>query len=687
MDKDSEVHQLKVELRKLSAELEQARVVSEDAQYQNNALAEECRRLVRELRERRHRESAAEEALLDLRSQLDDAGSGPFPEARPLDRSTVEEELRVTVEELQVLAEELDIANEALRQSNALLEQHVLERTAELAASNASLREAEQRLRLSMRHADAGTWDLDNESGRMSWSQEFRDLCGLPSDDTEASRSAWLDSIAAEDRARTAQALQDCLDQRLPELRIEYRVQHPAKGLRWLVARGRLVFDAAGRSRMLAGLAIDVTERKRAQLALEQLNVELNTRVEQEVAARKEAQAKQFQRQKLEALGQLTGGVAHDFNNLLMVLTSGLDMLARAEDPARRAELVHRIQGAAGKGAELTRRLLAFGRRQELRPEPLDVAAYMDNLRELLRHSLRADLNIVTRCDEALWTIKVDVGALELALLNLAVNARDAMPGGGTLTLSARNRRLQSDAAAALGLAAGDYVELSVSDEGVGMAPEVLTRVFEPFFTTKPVGQGTGLGLPQVYGFAQQSGGMAAVQSRPGEGTRVALLLPRTAEPARSLAEQPMVAGAQPRTELEAAHPIREAWILVVEDDDDVATLVIELLTQFGHHVTRVSTAAEALGILEQRTERSPIDLVFTDVLLPGGQSGLDLAHQLAQHESAPLILLTTGYFGDEASYESRAGLPVLRKPYSVEALKQTIDRVLRSSTASPRMM
>jgi signal transduction histidine kinase len=248
--------------------------------------------------------------------------------------------------------------------------------------------------------------------------------------------------------------------------------------------------------------------------------------------------------QKLEAIGQLTGGIAHDFNNLLMVIINGLQMLAQSKSPAQRERALRRTQEASWRAAELTRRLLAFARRQALHPERIDLAGQMDNLRELLSQGLRENIELRIDVASDLWPIEVDFGALELALLNLAVNSRDAMPNGGVLTIAAHNSPVDEVRAARRRIATGDFVEVLVADTGSGMSPEVLEKVFEPFFTTKNAGNGTGLGLAQVYGFAQQSGGTAWVESRPEEGTVVRLLLPRSRREAVKEAPEPGPASA-----------------------------------------------------------------------------------------------------------------------------------------------
>ena len=414
-----------------------------------------------------------------------------------------------------------------------------------------------------------------------------------------------------------------------------------------------------------------------ANRSLEMLNADLQRRVDEETAARQEAQFRLFQAQKLEAIGQLTGGIAHDFNNLLTVITSSAQFLQRADDPARRARLVHRIEEAAWRGADLTRRLLAFGRRQPLHPDRVELGVQAVGLTELLRHTLREDIQIQMQFDTGLWPAEADVAALELALLNLVVNARDAMPNGGQITLTAHNAAMHNGQSARWGLAEGDYIEICVTDTGQGMSPDVLERVFEPFFTTKEPGKGTGLGLAQVYGFVKQSGGTAWVESRPGHGTSVHLLLPRSLrERCAETSQVDMGGGRMPH----GAGPIS---ILVVEDNDDVASAVMEMLAQLGHEAMHVASVGAALGVI---SGDRPIDLVFTDVLLPGGGSGLDLARELTQRKPDVPVVLTSGYGGGVTGRLAAANLPFLRKPYRIEALKMTIEAALGQNGPQEQM-
>ena len=361
-----------------------------------------------------------------------------------------------------------------------------------------------------------------------------------------------------------------------------------------------------------------------------------------------EAESQLRQAQKIEAIGQLTGGVAHDFNNLLMVILGGLSMIERPGDPARRSRILDGMRQAAERGASLSRQLLAFARRQPLKAEPVALRAHLEAMRELLDRALRGDVHVKADFTDDLWAVLVDPAELELVLLNLCVNARDAMPEGGTITVAARNAASSEHEDLE-----GDFVALSVKDEGVGMAPETLARVFEPFFTTKEIGKGSGLGLPQVYGFAEQSGGAVRVVSTVGQGTTVTLMLPRTdrlpAPPA------PLIDLAEPDA------PTHTGAVLLVEDDDEVACLVTEMLRELGFGVVRVANAEAALGALANgRT----VDLLFSDIMMPGAMNGLDLAREAQRRRPGLPILLTSGY-ADAAIREARAR----RFPHAPQAL------------------
>ncbi len=384
-----------------------------------------------------------------------------------------------------------------------------------------------------------------------------------------------------------------------------------------------------------------------------------------DVTARNLLESRLRQAQKMEAMGQLTGGVAHDFNNLLQVVLSGLTLIDRVQDPDRRAKLLESVRRAAQRGGELTKRLLTVARRQSLRPEAIDLGAWLgDGAGELLTRTLRGDIRTVLRVPPGLPPVEADPDELELAVLNLAVNARDAMPGGGTLTVEAEP--VTQDGLTDPDGLDGCFVRLSVADTGTGMSEATQARVFEPFFTTKGVGEGTGLGLAQVYGFARQSGGSVRLQSRLGQGTTASILLPVSTR-----ATPCVLAGPPPKAD--TPQPAAGAAVLVCEDDDDVAALVVDMLAQLGHAPTRVSTAAAALGAL---ADGRTVDLLFTDVLMPGGMDGLTLAREAGRRRPGLPVLLTTGYTGAGASAVP-PDVPVLRKPYKLEDLAGALQTVL----------
>ncbi|GAC1300043.1 MAG: PAS domain-containing protein [Steroidobacteraceae bacterium] len=391
----------------------------------------------------------------------------------------------------------------------------------------------------------------------------------------------------------------------------------------------------------------DVTERVRDQARLA------------------EAERNLRQAQKIEAIGQLTGGVAHDFNNLLMVISGGLSLLQRAENGQRRQRIIEQMRQAADRGASLVRQLLTFARKQPLHATPVALQRQIDGMREMLDRTLRGDVQVKTELAADLWPIKVDAAELELVILNLCVNARDAMPNGGVITICAKNAREATQRGSI-----DERVVLSVSDTGTGMPAAVLAHVFEPFFTTKEIGKGSGLGLPQVYGFAQRSGGSVHVDSTVGRGTTVTLSLPRSHENPVQL----------PSEAADAPQPARRAAILgsilIVEDDDEVAALVAEMLRDLGYRATRVSRAQAALGALADDRE---IDLVFSDILMPGTMSGVDLAREIRRRRSTLPVVLTTGFAGRALHGGAEEDVRVLPKPYEIGDL----DRTLREALAA----
>ena len=375
------------------------------------------------------------------------------------------------------------------------------------------------------------------------------------------------------------------------------------------------------------------------------------------------------QAQKMEAIGNLTGGMAHDFNNLLAIVIGNLDILVdRRKDDADVKELGGEALDAALRGADLTQRLLAFARRQPLQPRPVDLNALITELTQLLRRTLGENVEISLDLDPALWPTVVDPSQLDAALTNLATNARDAMPNGGSLIVVTGNRRLDEDYTAQhADVFPGEYAMIEVSDTGDGMPPELVQRVFEPFFTTKEEGKGTGLGLSMVYGFIRQSGGHINVYSEPGIGTTFRLYLPRR-EPAGT-------AGAA--TTATDAVAGRGESVLAVEDNASLRRVVVRQLRELGYRVTEAENAAAAMKVLE----REPVDLLFTDVIMTGGASGIDLAREALARWPDLKVLVTSGFPETKLNGNGRAAIParLLNKPFRKEDLARAIREALEA--------
>jgi two-component system NtrC family sensor kinase len=388
----------------------------------------------------------------------------------------------------------------------------------------------------------------------------------------------------------------------------------------------------------------------------------------EEQARREAAEAALKQAQRLEAIGQLTGGVAHDFNNLLMIVSGNAERLQRVlAGDARVGRSLDAIEIAARRGADLTRQLLSFSRRQPHASTVVDLAEWLPAMQGILQSSLRGDIEIAIAPVDGVWPVLVDNSEFELALLNLAVNARDAMSGGGRLAIAADNVMIA--AGDALGIA-GESVAIRVSDTGSGIAPDIVGRVFEPFFTTKEVGKGTGLGLSQVYGFARQAGGTATIDSVPGDGTTVSLYLPRAATaPRKSRPAAP--SRVVPRVD-------RRQRVLLVEDNPDVAEVTKALLDELGYGVLHACDVAAALAALD----REPVDVVLSDIVMPGGADGLDLAREIRRRGSLPIVL-ATGY-SDKVKAAADDGFSILRKPYDAERLQAALSAAMTGRAPRP---
>jgi len=384
-----------------------------------------------------------------------------------------------------------------------------------------------------------------------------------------------------------------------------------------------------------AKITRDISERREAEQNLEKIQRQL------------------AESQKLDALGQLTGGVAHDFNNLLMIITGGIHTLKQiAGIDAKGLRAVEAIESATLRGASLTRQLLTFARRQNVNPQTIDLPNRIHAIREILSTGLGASVDLRIDVDEDVWPVTVDPVEFETALVNLVINARDAMPEGGSVTVQASNIFIDD------GTRKGDYVAIRVRDTGIGIAPDVITRVFDPFFTTKAVGKGTGLGLSQVHGFAHQTGGTVAVTSELGKGTTFTISLPRgelTIIPAE--------------VELNS---IGIGTVLLVEDNPDVANASAGLLEQLGYSVRWVSDAEAAL----REIDRYGVDLVFSDIVMPGRIDGLGLARMIKQKHPGLPILLASGY--SDAAQSAHADFPILRKPFQLHELSRALSELSR---------
>jgi signal transduction histidine kinase len=438
-----------------------------------------------------------------------------------------------------------------------------------------------------------------------------------------------------------------------------------------LRAKVRVFVDLHRKTRELERLNAELEQRvgertadlEASRAALQELNRDLEARIEQRTQEREQALAQLFEAQKVDTIGQLTGGVAHDFNNLLMAMLGSLELLRKrmSDDPGAQRLLDNALKGAE-RGAALTQRLLAFARRQELRPEAIDIADLIAGMRDLLSRSLGPTTTVTEEIAEGLPPVLADVNQLELALMNLALNGRDAMPEGGVLTIAASE--YQSEGPASDSLAAGRYVRISVGDSGQGMAKTVLARATEPFFTTKGAGKGTGLGLSMVHGLAAQSGGALCLRSEVGVGTTVDLILPRATERQSSLQAE--------RTVFEP-DACKAATVLLVDDDALVSEGTAAMLEDLGHEVLEARSGAIALRLLQ---ERSNVDLVITDHAMPE-MTGLDLARIIRQRYPDLPIILATGYAEVSPDAAADFGLPRLSKPFTQRTLSEVIARCL----------
>jgi PAS domain S-box-containing protein len=540
------------------------------------------------------------------------------------------------------------------------------------------LHEGEERLRTALLAGRLGSWELDIAARTLTASATFKALFGRSADDN----FSWEDLIASvhsDDRKRMREAVLTSIEIGT-DYATEYRTVWPDGGIHWAEIRARHVRDGTTGKSRLVGVSSDITERKTAEEALKQLNGTLEERVAERTAELSRAHAAVLaeirqrehteellrQSQKMEMIGQLTGGVAHDFNNLLMVVLANLTLLGKQQSTdARTARLIDGALQAAQRGAVLTQRLLAFARRQELKLEPTSLIDLVRGMSDLIERSAGSQIELLLDVPETLPLALVDPNQIELALLNLVVNARDAMPNGGILTIKLD----RSQASAEDGLPPGPYVRLTVSDNGEGMDTETARRATEPFFSTKGPGKGTGLGLSMIHGLASQMNGALRLKSELGQGTTAELWLPVTtvAADTRQTQDVPRVKDADGLS----------ITVLVVDDDALIAMSTVGMLEDLGHEAVDAGSPARALEILESGQH---IDLLITDYSMPR-MNGVELAKAVRKLRPGLPILLASGYA--ELPSSSGIDLPRIGKPYQQDQLAAEITKVLRSELSS----
>jgi signal transduction histidine kinase len=515
-------------------------------------------------------------------------------------------------------------------QAASRLEELVRERTGQLQEANDHLTAAQESLTMALEAAQMRTWNLDlggyvvERSAR--WDRSLRIGAVL----TEWSRNVG-DRVLLEDQGTFETAFSQALE--TEKFHLECRVVRPDNETRWVVAEGRLYRDEHGRPLRLAGTVRDVTERRQVEESLRQT-------------------------QKLEVIGQLTGGVAHDFNNLLTAVLGNIELAALRTRDQNVLGILKSAGTAAERGAKLTGQLLAFARKQHLAPRVVSLNELVSSMGDLLLQTIGVTIRIETVLEKDLWAVMIDPTQLELVILNLAINSRDAMPHGGRLTVATKNIGVSDRP-----LAPREYVAISVSDTGSGMTQEVAAKAFEPFFTTKPVGQGTGLGLSQVLGFAQQSGGEVRIDSSVGEGTTITILLPRSRESLPRVVEE---AGPVP-------HDGQAATILVVDDDPAVRELTVSALEEMNYRVLAADNGRVAIEVLRQA---GTVDLALIDLVMPV-MNGRELATRIRAVEPGRAILFMTGYDDLSGSEDPFAQEMVIKKPFKLVELAAAVERAL----------
>ncbi len=524
-----------------------------------------------------------------------------------------------------------------------------------------------------------GTWHWDLPLDRFAVDEGFATAFGL---DPALGRDGLsfnqvVETVHPDDRAGLVRAIDEVIRRGGPYAH-QYRVRRTDGRYYWIEANGRVELGADGTPLRFPGVLLDVEERRaveaerdRALAALRALNETLEQRVAERTEELMQSEEKLRQSQKMDAVGQLTGGLAHDFNNLLAGISGALELMAKRVEEGRAEDVgkyIAAAQGAAKRAASLTHRLLAFSRRQTLDPSPTDANDLVAGMVELIKHAVGPGIVVETLGEQNLWTTLVDPGQLENSLLNICINARDAMPDGGRIVIATRNEHLDAEAAGALNIPQGEYLCLGVTDTGTGMSPDIVAKAFDPFFTTKPIGQGTGLGLSMIYGFAQQSGGQVRIQSEVGQGTTIWLYLPRYHGSAAPVEKKPQAVTPSPVNTGET--------ILIVDDEPTVRMLVRDALGDMGYTLIEAADSFAGLQLLRSDVH---IDLLITDVGLPGGMNGRQMADAGIEVRPELRVLFITGYAENAvlAKGDLRAGMQVLTKPFAVDTLTTRVRQLM----------
>ncbi|TWF59211.1 response regulator [Neorhizobium alkalisoli] len=590
-----------------------------------------------------------------------------------------EQEFKAIGRHIEVSATRLE--PESLRQVSVLFRDITARKSAEAALrqSEALARDYIQRVQLALAAgAIIGTWFWDVPADKFTVDEAFATAFGFdPSlGRSGLSLSQVIETVHPDDQAGLAAAIGKALKAGGPYAH-QYRTRRLDGNYYWLEANGRVDLGPDGKALAFPGVLIDIEarraveeERDRALAELRTLTETLEQRVEERTDALMHAEEALRQAQKMEAVGQLTGGLAHDFNNILAGISGSLELMKTRLAQGRLVDIDRYLTGAQGavkRASGLTQRLLAFSRRQTLDPKPSNINRIIAGMHDLITRSVGPGIEVETAAAGGLWTAFVDIGQLENALLNLCINARDAMPNGGKLTVETGNRWLDERAARERGVEPGQYVSMCVSDTGTGMSQDVIARAFDPFFTTKPTGQGTGLGLSMVYGFAGQSGGAARIYSELGKGTMICIYLPRHI--ADGIEEEVLA------PDIAAPVASGKTTILVVDDEPLVRMVAVEILEELGYSVLEAEDAPSALKILSARPD---IDLLVTDVGLPNGMNGRQLADAVRTDRPDLPVLFVTGYAENAVLNHGHLerGMQVLTKPFASDVFARRVSEL-----------